>query len=333
MFRVRPKSMIAKDFGQWLSLIPQLSKRQIRQCLEQLNDRSGEEGNCEMPEVIRIAECERCPHCEHDRLHKSGFASGLQRWRCTKCSKSFNALTGTPLARLRKKEKWLDNAEAMIAGLTIRQTAKKCDVHRNTSFRWRHRFLMFHKSAQCADLTGIAESDATYFRKSEKGSRTLKRKPRKRGKSDIKGGRNTELVAVITLRDRSNHGADRLAEGKQELAATQLYQTHLRADTLLITDGDHELCAAAKSRDPDAHLALPGLEGRGIKGCPFHLQTNNAFHSSLKTWMSRFKGVATKYLANYVGWNRHRAEDTHRGNSEIFIALSFSPLAVNPNVS
>jgi transposase-like protein len=48
-----------------------------------------------------------CPHCGCARKHRCGQASGLQRFRCLKCGRSHNALTGTPLARLRKKECWL----------------------------------------------------------------------------------------------------------------------------------------------------------------------------------------------------------------------------------
>ncbi|MCS0616217.1 IS1595 family transposase, partial [Massilia kyonggiensis] len=44
-----------------------------------------------------------CPHCGCARKHRCGQASGLQRFRCLKCGRSHNALTGTPLARLRKK--------------------------------------------------------------------------------------------------------------------------------------------------------------------------------------------------------------------------------------
>ncbi|MFC1309479.1 MAG: transposase [gamma proteobacterium symbiont of Ctena orbiculata] len=36
----------------------------------------------------------------------------------------------------------------------------------------------------------------------------------------------------------------------------------------------------------------------------FHVQNVNAYHSRLKIWMRRFNGVATKYLDNYLGWNR-----------------------------
>ena len=36
----------------------------------------------------------------------------------------------------------------------------------------------------------------------------------------------------------------------------------------------------------------------------FHIQNVNAYASRLKSWMVPFKGVASKYLANYLGWRR-----------------------------
>ena len=82
-----------------------------------------------------------CPHCASADLHRFGCADGLQRFRCQCCHKTFNALTGTPLARLRDKPRWLAYLAAMKQSLTVRQAAADTGIHRNTSFRWRHRFL------------------------------------------------------------------------------------------------------------------------------------------------------------------------------------------------
>lgn len=38
-----------------------------------------------------------------------------------------------------------------------------------------------------------------------------------------------------------------------------------------------------------------------IKGL-YHIQNVNGLHSRLKHWVDRFKGVATKYLDNYLAW-------------------------------
>ncbi len=44
-----------------------------------------------------------CPRCCSVRLHRDARTGGLQRYRCLACRRSFNALTGTPLARLRHR--------------------------------------------------------------------------------------------------------------------------------------------------------------------------------------------------------------------------------------
>ncbi len=74
-----------------------------------------------------------CPHCACTRLHRCGFASGLQRYRCLECRRSFNALTGTPLARLRKRECWLPFIKCLLESRTVRDAALATGVHRTTS--------------------------------------------------------------------------------------------------------------------------------------------------------------------------------------------------------
>ena len=46
-----------------------------------------------------------CPHCCGQRIHRHGQANGLQRYRCRECRRTFNALSGTPLSGLHKREK------------------------------------------------------------------------------------------------------------------------------------------------------------------------------------------------------------------------------------
>lgn len=70
-----------------------------------------------------------CPKCGHNQIARWGLVSGLQRYRCSTCKITFNALTGTPLARLRHKDKWLEYAQQMTEGKSIRKSAKACDMH------------------------------------------------------------------------------------------------------------------------------------------------------------------------------------------------------------
>ena len=65
----------------------------------------------------------------------------MPRFRCTSCSRTFNILTNTPLARLRNKDRWLTFVGTMLEGKSIRKSALSCGVSATTSLRWHHRFM------------------------------------------------------------------------------------------------------------------------------------------------------------------------------------------------
>lgn len=117
----------------------------------------------------RVSASTHCPHCFGDRFVKNGSASGLQRYLCRGCKRTFNALTGTPLARLHLRGKWLGQTQALRDGLSLTAVQKQLGIARTTAFRWRHRFLAAPKGLRTQSLTGIAEADQTYFLRSAKG--------------------------------------------------------------------------------------------------------------------------------------------------------------------
>jgi transposase-like protein len=135
-----------------------------------------------------------CPHCGGSRVVRNGQADGLQRYKCRACGKSFNALTATPLARLRHKGKWIEQARAMAEGLTVARAGEHLAVAASTAFRWRHRFLALPRGVKPALLGGIAEIDETYVLESFKGRRVTTRKPRKRGGHAAKRGLSREQI-------------------------------------------------------------------------------------------------------------------------------------------
>ena len=51
----------------------------------------------------RLQVLRTCPHCGGAHVVRNGTAGGLQRYRCRGCGRTFNALTATPLARLRHR--------------------------------------------------------------------------------------------------------------------------------------------------------------------------------------------------------------------------------------
>ena len=76
----------------------------------------------------------------------------------------------------------------------------------------------------------------------------------------------------------------------------------LPKDTVLCTDSSSSLAAAAHLLGVQ-HRSINVSAGIRVNG-PWHVQNVNAYVSRLRGWMRRFKGVATKYLASYLGWFR-----------------------------
>src|SRR6266498_3930005 len=156
-------AMKVKVFEHWLSGLSKLSRGQREIVNQRLNNTAARDA------VVKQLEQDTekaCPGCGGSRLYRWGRSAGMQRFRCRDCGKTFNVLSGTTLAHLRYKERWLTYSQAMIEGASVRETAQRCDIDKTTSFRWRHRFLRIPASQKAPQLHGIAEADETFFRDS-----------------------------------------------------------------------------------------------------------------------------------------------------------------------
>jgi transposase-like protein len=252
--------------------------------------------------LIEAAARGACPHCRSVRLHRHGHAHGLQRYRCLDCRRSFNALTGTPLARLRHRTKWLPYLDCMLQSGTVRRAAALVGIHKNTSFRWRHRFLHSTKQDRSLPLTGITEADETYLLESQKGSRHLGRPARRRGGSARRRGLSHELDCILVARDRTGRTVD-FVTGRAPLRPAHLQRCLppiVAADVTLVTDG-HPAYPAFARKAGIKHRAVNQSAGVRVDRT-LHVQNVNAYHSRFKQWLRHFNGVASRYLPNYLGW-------------------------------
>jgi transposase-like protein len=245
-----------------------------------------------------------CPHCGCARKHRCGQASGLQRFRCLGCGRSHNALTATPLARLRKKDKWLTYLKCVLESRTVRDAAQVVGVHRTTSFRWRHRFVPGAMRDRPASLAAIVEADETYRLESQKGARKLTRQPRKRGGVAKRRGIGPQHDCLLVARDRGGQTLD-FHTGRGPVTAAQLdvcLRPVLPADVLLVSDGAVAYRRFA-ARAGITHEWVNVQAGERARGA-IHVQNVNGWHSRFKNWLVRFRGVASRYLIHYSGWQR-----------------------------
>ncbi len=242
----------------------------------------------------------QCPHCRAPGARRRGTVSALARYECRECGRTYNALTGTDLAHLRMKDRWLEMASSMTDLETVRQSAQRCDIDKNTALRWRHRFLRAAgRLKKQVKIGGVAEADIIEVRHSDKGSHALpdERPARQRGEPKKPG---EAPVSILTVVERG--GDVRMGVLQAQNAGAIRYELGdcLERGTLITTD-------AAKNfgktfRKMGVHHERVNLAQKQRVNGPYHVQTINGIHARLRGFLRTFNGVATKYLNLYLEW-------------------------------
>jgi transposase-like protein len=158
-----------------------------------------------------------CPHCSSSKVHKRGKQRGIQMYRCNSCNKWYSETTGTPLYDIKLKNKWQAYINCMEKGMSIKKIAKELGISIQTSFDWRHKILSSLEQFVPAELSSEVECDELELALSNKGSRDLERKPRKRG-TDFKrnlGKDEITTVQVVTAVQRNGEKYLKAVESKR----------------------------------------------------------------------------------------------------------------------
>lgn len=307
------------QFAKLVAAVKDLTADQIEQLKEALTVTHEERSSIR---AVETAGPRVCRHCGSHHVVRNGTRNGLQRVLCKDCNKTSNAVTGTPISLLKHKEKFVLYARCMLRGLSVRAAASEAGVCTDTAFRWRHRFLQNVLSHQPVRVAGILEVDETYFRESQKGSRKMTRPPRKHGgKAKGKGRFGKDWVPVLVGRARGlPQTVDKVLNRVTGVEVTDaLKAAVVPGETILCTDGHSaylhlQRTLGVQTKTFIASYARPELDK------VYHVQSANNYHERLKTWIQReLRGVATKYLPNYLSWmrlmtcvNRHPIFSTDR---------------------
>jgi transposase-like protein len=243
-----------------------------------------------------------CPQCGGPRLQRWGLAAGLQRYRCSDCLRTCNPLTGTPLARLRRRDLWLGHAAALREGASLRGAARRLGVHHHTTFRWRHRWLRHPAGLQARLQGGIVEIAAVPFHRLGEGWSTGQRIAIEAAPLVPPADRaRPPLLLALILCDRAARRTDimlpRLDGPAIATAVTPLVSA---APVVLCSDGSSAFAAAARALGvPHRPCRAPSDDSAGGD-----LARVRGHVDRLAAWMQRFCGVSTRYLAHYLGWRR-----------------------------
>ena len=250
-----------------------------------------------------------CPNCSSSTIIKFGKNRlGKQRYRCNHCKRIFVIpTTNSPLSCSKKSAKmWLHYVECMENGMSIRKSAAIVGITSNTSFQWRHKILNAIKSELPSILSGIVEIDETIIPESFKGNHSkdenfyMGRATRKRGPklSERNSLRSVRVLCCLSRR------MDILSQviGRNRPVAEQLIgvlEDKIEAGSTICTNNN----AAYRTVAKELKLTLYKLTAQNqVIEEKYDNQKAKAFGRQLKGFLTKFNGVATKYLNNYIAW-------------------------------
>lgn len=245
----------------------------------------------------------QCPHCNSQHICANGKQHGIQRYICKDCKKNFSERTGTALAWIKKQDLWPVYIRNMFEGYSLEKCARETGISKQTSFDWRHKILSSLRTQSPKEFSGISEVDDIFFNYSEKGSRNLQRKARRRGNDNIQQGISNDKVAVLVTCDRQKHkDLQVIKRGRlRKKDIDQALGDRLDKEAVVCTDSHRSFTGYAREKGLN-HKRIHVRKGQYVKDKVYHLQNVNQTTSGLKQWMSRFNGVSTKYLQNYLSW-------------------------------
>jgi transposase-like protein len=245
----------------------------------------------------------QCPHCLSEDIYANGKLKGMQRFKCKACLKNFSESTGTALASIKKKDLWIAYIRNMFEGKSLQKCADLTGISKQTSFDWRHKILSRLRHEAPEKFTGICEIDDIFFNYSEKGSKNLDRKPRKRGNHGISQGVSNDKVAVLVTCDRTNNKDIQVIK-RGRIRKTDLHKAigdRIEKKTVICSDSHRSFTGFAKEKKLKLKK-INARKGQHVVDKVYHVQHVNQMAKSLKHWMDKFNGVATKYLQNYMNW-------------------------------
>jgi hypothetical protein len=195
----------------------------------------------------------------------------------------------------------------MAASTSVRRSAALVGIHPSTAFRWRHATLGALKKSDETTLTGLLELGETGFAFSEKGRRHLDRPARRRGVWEVTRRFRTRCVSVPVAYDRAGSVVSGVVLTPhpywRDLRDLLLSRVVGRAIVLANYGAASSYGVAARVCGHTYHC-VPRFGAPAAVDPLHHTDSVKCYIAGLRSWLRRFRGVATRYLDNYLTWHR-----------------------------
>ena len=257
--------------------------------------------------VHREIEEHCCPYCKSNYIVKNGYSKkGTQRYKCKECTHRFCDTTNTMSDNSKLTyETWLDFFKCMNDKLSIRKTAAKLELNKNTVFSMRHKVLNalsdFRKNTI---LSGKIQIDEKYESINLKGTKKEKMprfsKPRKSQGGSKRGISNHQVCIASAIDEKDNMYLEIVGNGPITTKMIEkAFKNRISTNCILITD-----CKSSYEKFAlDNNFKLEQVKSGTYKNFDgYTLSEINGLHSNLDLFLKCFVGISTKHLQGYLDW-------------------------------
>jgi len=239
-------------------------------------------------DIYKNKNTECCPICGGNKYIKYGSYKEIQRYKCKECGKTFSNRTNLLWSYSKKDlNKWLKFIQLMMKKKSLRFCAKKLHINLATAFYWRHKILHGLKLDSIPNtLKGDVHINKTIIVENFKGCRSITKTKR----SNIwiiaaKGDEDSMLVMPI-FKDMWNWN----------IFNEKIY-SKIEKGSYIVAYNDRYI--SIKAKEHNKKLGKKIKETKAIKATPKDDRVGYIM-MNLERWFSKFKGVATKYLEDYL---------------------------------
>ncbi|HOF08279.1 MAG TPA: IS1595 family transposase [Bacteroidales bacterium] len=237
-----------------------------------------------------------CPRCRCEYVTKAGVHNGRQVYKCKNCKYQFRETAKSLVYHLHKYPLILDYLKCMLEGKSLRACAREVGISLPTSFRWRHKILSAIQGLEGGiNFSGITEADELLLQYSEKGRRYKTLEEKEQAMKTIHPN-----VAVLVMTDR---------EGNllfKHTGENRVQNSQIKEELKRRVSENNLICFKPNDEFKQAVMESPGkkvIVRHKTKGLAIYsVNVAEKKITNFLVWMMRFRGVATKYLQNYLMW-------------------------------
>jgi len=237
-----------------------------------------------------------CPRCRCEHVTKAGVHNGRQVYKCKNCKYQFRETAKSLVYHMHKYPLMLDYLKCMLEGKSLRACAREVGISLPTSFKWRHKILSAIQGLEGGiNFSGITEADELLMQYSEKGRRYKTLEEKEQAMNTIHPN-----VAVLVMTDREgNLLFKHTGENKVQNSQIREELKHRVSENNLICFKPNDEFKQAVIESPSKKILVRGK----IKGLTvYSVKIAEKKINNFLIWMIKFRGVATKYLQNYLMW-------------------------------